>query len=236
MDWLGKRNATLYEYPLPASPADASVTVAPSAPSPPPTDNPRSKQDLAYVLIADPDPQRAAMLRDMVELGGYDAVVTRNGDEAKAMLRRRHLPVLVVANLSLPRLDGFALLADLRRLAGSSGPPVVVISSSKELSGAAWNLKERLGVTELLAADATEDDAFETLSRALPSLRRESGPQAVAGSAVAHERWIGETIDHYAADVARRFGVSLVLVSVMVGEQEWLRIHVGMTRRALSQA
>ena len=176
------------------------------------------------------------MLRDMVELGGYDVVVTRNGDEAKAMLRRRHLPVLVVANLSLPRLDGFALLADLRRLAGASGPPVVVVSSSKELSGAAWNLKERLGVTELLAADASEDDAFDTLSRALPALRRESGPEAVAASVVAHERWVGETIDRYAADVARRFGVSLVLVSVLVGEQEWLRVHVSMARRALSQA
>ena len=68
------------------------------------------------MLIADPDPRRAAMLRDLVELGGYDVIVTRNGDEAKAMLRRRQLPVLVVANLSLPRLDGFALLAELRRV------------------------------------------------------------------------------------------------------------------------
>jgi len=89
------------------------------------------------VLIADPDPKRASMIRDLVELGGYEAVITRNGDEAKAMLRRRQLPVLVVANLSLPRLDGFALLADLRRMAGGAGPPVVVISSSKELSGVA---------------------------------------------------------------------------------------------------
>ena len=70
------------------------------------------------------------MLRDIVELAGFDVVVTRNGDEAKAMLRRRQLPVLVIANLSLPRLDGFALLAELRRLSGQSGPPVVVVSSS----------------------------------------------------------------------------------------------------------
>ncbi len=176
------------------------------------------------------------MLRDIVELGGYDVIVTRNGDEAKAMLRRRNLPVLVVANLSLPRLDGFALLADLRRIAGGSGPPVVVVSSSKELSGAAWNLKERLGVTELLAADATEEQALETLGRALPSLRqRGTGPEAIAGSNVAHERWVGEVIDRYAADVARRFGVSLVLVSVIVGEREWLRVHVNVSRRSLPQ-
>ena len=69
------------------------------------------------------------MIRDLVELGGYDVIVTRNGDEAKAMLRRRQLPVLVVANLSLPRLDGFALLAELRRLSGPAGPPVIVVSS-----------------------------------------------------------------------------------------------------------
>lgn len=193
--------------------------------------------DGPYVLIADSDPRRAAMLRDLVEIGGYDVVVTRNGDEAKAMLRRRKLPTLVIANLSLPRLDGFALLADLRRMAGTSMPPVVVVSSSRELSGAAWNLKERLGVTELLPADANEQQAAETLARALPGLRHPAGlfdPSAPA-SVVALERWVGETIDRYAIDIARRFAVSLVLVSVAVGEREWLRLHVNLPRRPLGE-
>ena len=171
------------------------------------------------------------MLRDLVELGGFDVIVTRNGDEAKAMLRRRQLPVLVVANLSLPRLDGFALLAELRRLSGPSGPPVIVVSSSKELSGAAWNLKERLGVTELLSADAGETEAQDTLSRVLPALRPGAGDPSAA-SAVAHERWVSETIDRYLPDVARRFSVGLVLVSVVIGDHEWFRVHVNQSRRA----
>ncbi len=190
----------------------------------------------SYVLIADPDPRRAGMLRDVVELGGHEAVVTRNGDEAKAMLRRRQLPLLVVANLSLPRLDGFALLAELRRLAGVDGPPVVVVSSSKELSGAAWNLKERLGVTEILAADADESQALETLARALPALRP---PGEIAGRppgpGVALERWVSDAIDRYLSDVARRFNVGLVLASVQVAGQEWFRVHVHLPRRALPQ-
>ncbi len=181
----------------------------------------------AYVLIADPDPRRAAMLREIVEQAGIEVLVTRNGDEAKAMLRRRRLPVLVIANLSLPRLDGFALLADLRRLAGPTSPPVVVVSSSKELSGAAWNLKERLGVRELLAADATEEVAAETLSRALPALRL---PEADAGPDLPTERWVAETIDRYAADVARRFAVALVAVTITVGEREWFRLYVNQPR------
>jgi diguanylate cyclase (GGDEF)-like protein len=178
------------------------------------------------------------MLREVVEVGGFDAIVTRNGDEAKAMLRRRQLPILVVANLSLPRLDGFALLADLRRMAGDAAPPVVVISSSKELSGAAWNLKERLGVTELLPADATEQQTAETLAKALPSLRQPGAlfDPAAPSSILAHERWVGETIDRYCADVARRFSVGMVMVSVAVGEREWLRVHVNLPRRALAAA
>ena len=113
--------------------------------------------------------------------------------------------MLVVANLSLRRLDRFALLADLRRMAGGAGPPVVVISSSKELSGAAWNLKERLGVTELLAADATESQTLETLAVALPALRHPGSQlESSPGAGVAHERWVGDTIDRYTADVARR--------------------------------
>lgn len=174
------------------------------------------------------------MLRDVIEMSGLEVVVTRNGDEAKAMLRRRQLPALVVANLSLPRLDGFALLAELRRVAANAAPPVVVVSSSKELTSAAWNLKERLGVTELLPADATEAQAEETLARLLPGLRA-FGADAAA-SAVAHERWVSETADRYAADVAHRFSVGLVVVSVMVGEREWFRVHVNQSRRALGRA
>ena len=121
------------------------------------------------------------MIRDLVELGGFDVIVTRNGDEAKAMLRRRQLPVLVVANLSLPRLDGFALLAELRRLSGRTGPPVVVVSSSKELSGAAWNLKERLGVTETAVGRCQRDrGAGHAEPRALPALRPGSPDNPVA--------------------------------------------------------
>lgn len=194
----------------------------------PPTHEP------AYGLIADPDHRRAALYRDVVESTGLEAVVTRNGDEAKAMLRRRELPALVVANLSLPRLDGFALLAELRRLAVDAGPPVIVISSSKELSGAAWNLKERLGVTELLAGDASEEQVREAVARLQPMLPygvRHVASTTTPPPTVLQDRWISDTIDRVASDVSRRFSVGLVLVSVLIGEQEWFRIHVNLSQR-----
>jgi diguanylate cyclase (GGDEF)-like protein len=186
------------------------------------------------VLIAEPDHRRAALYRDLIESAGYDALVTRNGDEAKAMLKRRELPALVVANLSLPRLDGFALLAELRRVAVGTAPPVLVVSSSKELSGAAWNLKERLGVTELLAADADERTVAETLGRLIPSggfAAPEGGPESAV---LAQERWMVDVIDRAAADVARRFSVGLAVISLVIGEREWFRAHLNLSPRPLS--
>ena len=196
-----------------------------------------ASRDSEYALIADPDHRRAALYRDALESVGLEAVITRNGDEAKAMLRRRALPVLVVANLSLPRLDGFALLAELRRIAPEAGPPVIVISSSKELSGAAWNLKERLGVTELLTGDASEDRIRDAIGRLLPALSpraRQVTSALVAPPTVLQDRWVSETIDRVAADVARRFSVGLTLVSIVIGEQEWFRIHVNLSQRPLA--
>jgi diguanylate cyclase (GGDEF)-like protein len=199
--------------------------------SPPPlTEQDRARlARAAYALIAEPDHRRAALYRDLVEATGLETLITRNGDEAKAMLKRRELPALVIANLSLPRLDGFALLAELKRIAASGTPPVLVISSSKELSGAAWNLKERLGVTELLPTDADEATMRETLGRMLPGVRqhaREIHAPIEPSPSVQHERWIADTIDRLAAEVARRFSVGLAFVSVIIGSREWFRLHV----------
>ena len=207
--------------------------------TPPRSDNDRARPPrAAYALVAEPDHRRAAIYRDLVEAAGLEVLITRNGDEAKAMLKRRALPALVIANLSLPRLDGFALLAELKRLAPSNAPPVLVVSSSKELSGAAWNLKERLGVTELLATDADEAAMRETLGRLLPGVRqhaREVHGPLEASAGVVYERWIADTIDHLAADVARRFAIRMAVVSVLIGDQEWFRLHVNTSPRPMPE-
>jgi diguanylate cyclase (GGDEF)-like protein len=155
--------------------------------------------------------------------------VTRNGDEARVLLRRRSLPALVVANLSLPRLDGFALLAELRRIAPVSAPPVLVISSSKEMTGAAWNLKDRLGVTELLPADAGEEAIRETLGRLVPTLRTSTAgrpDQVEPVSAPRQQRWVAELLDRVLADVAHRFSPALAIASLSLHGDEWFRVHV----------
>jgi diguanylate cyclase (GGDEF)-like protein len=183
-----------------------------------------------YALVADADPRRGLLYRDVLEAAGLLVSVTRNGDDARMLLRRRSLPLIVVANLSLPRLDGFALLAELKRTAGDAAPPVLVISSSKELSGTAWNLKERLGVSEMLPADAGEALVRETLARLVPAAHRVSADARSADAAPAlarPHRWVDDLLDRVLGDVSRRFSCALGVASLAAEGREWFRVHVG---------
>jgi diguanylate cyclase (GGDEF)-like protein len=188
-----------------------------------------------FVLIADADQRRAAIYGDLIESRGLRAIVTRNGDEAKATLQRRELPVLLVVNLSLPRLDGFTLLAELRRTTGASGPPALIIASTKELGAAASNLRERLGVTEIVAADATTDQIRDVLGRLLPGMGPDH-PESHAAPPFAQDlgsRWVTETLDRFAEEAARRFDVRITLVSVTIADHEFFRMHLNPAPKAL---
>ena len=68
--------------------------------------------------------------------------IVRTGEEAVAYLRGEGiyanraeypLPVLVLLDLKMPRMDGFEVLAWIRQQEGIRGLPVVVLTSSSEI-------------------------------------------------------------------------------------------------------
>ena len=76
------------------------------------------------ILIVDDDPSiRQALARELA-LAGYDAISAADGLEGKALFEERR-PDLVITDLAMPRADGFALLAAVRRI---DATPVLVLS------------------------------------------------------------------------------------------------------------
>ncbi|MNS79678.1 Signal transduction histidine-protein kinase BarA [compost metagenome] len=82
----------------------------------------------APVLIVDDDPDARALVRDMLTTAGYGVAEAANGAEALESIRRAR-PSLVVLDLMMPELDGFAVLEHLSADPALRTLPVVVLTA-----------------------------------------------------------------------------------------------------------
>ena len=80
-----------------------------------------------YVLVVDDLPDAADSLADLIDLWGYDAEAHYGGPSALAAARRRP-PAVVVLDVAMPRMDGFAFAALLRDLPGCARTALVAVS------------------------------------------------------------------------------------------------------------
>ena len=76
------------------------------------------------ILIVDDDVELVGLLSFALETAGYDVGTAFDGREALARVRERN-PDLVILDVNLPKLDGFQVLAELRRI---SQVPVIMLT------------------------------------------------------------------------------------------------------------
>jgi DNA-binding NarL/FixJ family response regulator len=92
------------------------------------------------VLIVDDHRDFRTFARALLEAGGFE-VVGEAVDGASALVAARALkPTLVLLDVQLPDIDGFAVC---EQLAGDAGPPVVVLTSTRDAS----SYRRRLGAS-----------------------------------------------------------------------------------------
>jgi len=85
-----------------------------------------------YVLVVDDNPDDRKLLRRILERAQYHVVGASGGAEAIDRITEE-LPSLVVLDLMMPDVDGFAVLEHLKRDRATRGIPVVVVTA-KELA------------------------------------------------------------------------------------------------------
>jgi CheY-like chemotaxis protein/anti-sigma regulatory factor (Ser/Thr protein kinase) len=111
------------------------------------------------VLVVEDDPRSADLLRVYLEAAGHTVAVARDGVEGLELARRVH-PAAVILDVLLPRLDGWELLAQLKRDPGTSAVPVVIVSMLDE-RGAGF----ALGAAEYLVKPVDRDELLTALDR-----------------------------------------------------------------------
>src|SRR5215472_13930439 len=77
------------------------------------------------ILIVDDDPIIRSLMRATLEVDGYEVIEAGDGDEAVALYNARR-PQLLVADVVMPRMDGFALCRTLRQRADAAYVPILM--------------------------------------------------------------------------------------------------------------
>jgi signal transduction histidine kinase/CheY-like chemotaxis protein len=111
------------------------------------------------VLVVEDDPRSADLLRVYLEGAGHSVAIARDGVEGLELARRVH-PSAVILDVLLPRLDGWELLARLKRDPGTAAVPVVIVSMLDE-RGAGF----ALGAAEYLVKPVDRDELLTALDR-----------------------------------------------------------------------
>jgi DNA-binding response OmpR family regulator len=126
----------------------------------------------ARILIVEDEPAMRTALRDILESEGYRVQTASDGaDGLEQALEQK--PDLLLLDVMMPRFDGYALCAELRRLAMDT--PVLMLTAKGQVQDRVAGLDS--GADDYLVKPFSTD---ELLARVRALLRRSRGKQRVA--------------------------------------------------------
>lgn len=79
------------------------------------------------ILVVDDDEQQRSCIAELLSRAGYEVAVAGDGQDALELLRAGLRPALIVLDLTMPRMDGWAFL---ERLRGSPRATIPVLVTS----------------------------------------------------------------------------------------------------------
>jgi CheY-like chemotaxis protein len=84
---------------------------------------------MAVILVVDDEPTISSMVAELVEEHGHTALRARHGVEALE-LAREHLPALIISDVMMPVMNGYALLVSVRMSPELQNTPVYLMSAA----------------------------------------------------------------------------------------------------------
>jgi DNA-binding response OmpR family regulator len=82
-----------------------------------------------YLLVVEDDPDILKLLQTTLTFSGYRVVTTRNGKEGLEAVKKER-PAVIIADIMMPKLDGFGLVHRLRIDPETRSIPVVFITAT----------------------------------------------------------------------------------------------------------
>lgn len=122
------------------------------------------------ILLAEDDDNLRSMTTELLELSGYAVTAVDRGQEAIESFDR-DCPSLVVADISMPDGDGFALLRHIRAHRTAPDVPVIFITGKSGLTEVRAGLRD--GVDDYLTKPFDPDDLLHSIAQRIDRRSRQ---------------------------------------------------------------
>ncbi len=131
------------------------------------------------ILLVEDDPALRETLADVLSDQGYDVACACNGQEALERLDHEVHPDLIVLDLTMPVMDGWAFREAQRRSPELAGIPMVILSASFPPDSPRV---QALGAQAVLAKPLGLDRLIGVLQRILPAPEPEAALASIRAS------------------------------------------------------
>ena len=145
--------------------------------------------DPAKILIADDEPHIRRILQFLLEQAGYEIATAADGRQAVDLLAR-YKPDLVLLDVMMPHLDGFAVLQQIRADRETQRLPVIMLTARDESKARVKGLKG--GANDYVAKPFDHDELLARVANMLDTFQaqREANPLTGLPGNLAIEREI----------------------------------------------
>lgn len=116
------------------------------------------------ILVAENEATNRHLMEQILRFAGYATLTATNGREALEMLQTKHADLILV-DISMPVLDGFAMLALLREQPAYASIPVVAVTAHATLEDRQHALD--IGFTEYLTKPFRPRDLLRMVEQLL---------------------------------------------------------------------
>lgn len=118
-----------------------------------------------YLLIVEDDPDILKLLEATLTFRGYRVITASNGREGLDVVRQER-PTLVIADIMMPKLDGFGLVHRLRINPATRGIPVIFITATY-VAPEDKEFALNIGVTRFIQKPVDLDTFLELIAQLL---------------------------------------------------------------------
>lgn len=112
------------------------------------------------VLLVDDEPNLRDLLRQMLELGGYEVVEAEDGLDAINQLKQK-TPNIMILDVMMPNLDGVTLCKKLRATTRFADLPIIMLSGKTQYQAVQEGLAA--GANLYLCKPITVDELIQSV-------------------------------------------------------------------------